>query len=301
MEYLRTADSRFDGLKDYDFAPHYLEVDDTEGGTLRMHYLDEGVKDAAPVLCLHGEPTWSYLYRHMIPVFTGAGHRVIAPDLIGFGKSDKPARREDHTYQRHVDWTGDVVRRLDLTDITLVCQDWGGLIGLRLVAEMPDRFARVVTANTALPTGDWPMGEAFRSWRAFSQEVPVFPAGRIVYGGTTRKIGEAEIAAYDAPFPDESFKAGARQFPVLVPDGPDDPAAAANRAAWSVLERWEKPWLTAFGADDAIMAGVDTVFQDKIPGAAGQPHVRLDRAGHFLQEDVGPELAALVNDFIARG
>ncbi|WP_050928334.1 haloalkane dehalogenase [Aestuariivita boseongensis] len=295
MDILRTPEAAFDGLKDYPFEPNYLQIAD---GTLRLHYLDEGPKDANPVLCMHGEPSWSYLYRHMIPIFAQAGHRVIAPDLIGFGKSDKPAQRSDYTYQRHVDWMTDWLTALDLRHITLVCQDWGGLIGLRLVAAMPERFDRVVTANTALPTGDQPMGEAFESWRAFSQEVPVFPAGKIVYGGTTKKIDEAEIAAYDAPFPDESYKAGARQFPTLVPSRPDDPASQPNREAWEVLRTFDKPWLTAFGADDKVMAGVDKVFQKLIPGAAGQPHTILPDAGHFLQEDVGPELAALVNQFI---
>ena len=299
MKALRTPDARFDGLDGYAFAPNYLDVPDTEGGVLRVHYLDEGPRDAAPVLVMHGEPTWCYLYRHMIPRFTAAGHRVIAPDLVGFGRSDKPALREDYTYQRHVDWMAGVLRALDLREITLVCQDWGGLIGLRLVADDPDRFARVVTANTALPTGDAPMPEAFAKWRAFSQEVPVFPAGRIVFGGTVTKLTDAEAAAYDAPFPDESYKAGARQFPMLVPDGPDDPASEANRAAWQVLERFERPWLTAFGAEDKVMAGADRVFQSRIPGAAGQPHRTLPGAGHFLQEDVGPELVDIVNGFIA--
>ena len=248
---------------------------------------------------MHGEPTWSYLYRHMIPVFTTAGHRVIAPDLVGFGRSDKPVRREDYTYQRQVDWMASVVRQLDLQSITLVCQDWGGLIGLRLWAEMPERFARIVVANTALPTGDQPMSDAFCAWRDFSQMVEPFPAGRIVYGGTTQKLSEAEVAAYDAPFPDERYQAGARQFPMLVPNQPDDPASPANRAAWEVLRSLDTPVLTAFGADDKVMAGVDKIFQ-KLPGAAGQPHTVLPNAGHFLQEDVGPELAALVNAFIDR-
>ena len=299
MNHLRTPDDCFAGLKDYPFAPHYADVSHGAGGTLRMHYVDEGPRDAAPVLCLHGEPTWSYLYRKMIPLFTKAGHRCLAPDLIGFGKSDKPMQRSDYSYQAHVDWMTEWLTGLDLSRITLVCQDWGGLIGLRLVADMPDRFDRVVTANTALPTGDQPMGEAFESWRAFSQEVPDFPAGRIVYGGTARKIDEATTAAYDAPFPDESYKAGARQFPMLVPSRPDDPASEPNRAAWKKLRRFDKPWLTAFGADDKVMAGIDKVFQKLIPGAAGQPHVVLSQAGHFLQEDVGPELAACVNAFIA--
>lgn len=298
MQVLRTPESRFYGLKDFAFAPHYLEVDDTEGGSLRVHYLDEGPRGADPVLVLHGEPTWCYLYRHMIPVFAGAGHRVVAPDLVGFGRSDKPAAREDYTYQRHVDWMGAVVRQLDLTQITLVCQDWGGLIGLRLLADMPERFDRAVIANTALPTGDEPMGAAFRAWRDYSQSVETFRAGRIVYGGTVTKIDAEEAAAYDAPFPDERYQAGARQFPMLVPDRPDDPGAQANREAWTVLRRLDLPVLTVFGADDKVMAGHDARFREAMPGAAGQDHAVLPDAGHFLQEDVGPELAARTNAFI---
>jgi haloalkane dehalogenase len=297
MHYLRTPDDRFEGLKDYDFAPRYLEVDDTEGGSLRMHYLDEGPADAAPVLLLHGEPTWSYLYRHMIPPLVQAGHRVVAPDLIGFGRSDKPAERADYTYARHVGWMRAAVEQLDLKDITLFCQDWGGLIGLRLLAAMPERFARVVIANTALPTGDQPMGEAFMGWRDYSQNVEHFDAGRIVFGGTTGKISDAEVAAYNAPYPDPSFQAGARAFPMLVPVDPDDPEAAANRAAWQQLRKLEIPVVTAFGADDRIMAGVDGVFQKLIPGAAGQPHRLIPDAGHFLQEDAGPELARIIDAF----
>jgi len=300
MDALRTPDARFEGLADYPFQPNYLEVDDTEGGHLRVHYLDEGPAEADPVLTMHGEPSWSYLYRHMIPVFTAAGHRVVAPDLVGFGRSDKPSKRSDYTYERHVGWMSSVVRQLDLRNITLVCQDWGGLIGLRLWAEMPERFARIVVANTALPTGDQPMGDAFASWRSFSQKVPEFPAGRIVYGGTTSKLTDAEVAAYDAPFPDETYKEGARQFPMLVPDSPDNPSSQANRDAWAVIRGLDTPVLTAFGADDKIMAGVDKAFQKLCPGAAGQPHTILPDAGHFLQEDVGPELARLTNEFIAR-
>ena len=300
MDHLRTPDSRFQNLPDYPFAPEYAQVDDTEGGSLRLHYVDEGPKDAAPVLMLHGEPSWSYLYRKMIPVFSGAGYRAIAPDLIGFGKSDKPVDRADYTYARHVAWMQDWFDQMDLSGITLVCQDWGGLIGLRLVAANPERFARVVVANTALPTGDQPMGPAFESWRDFSQMVPEFPAGRIIYGGTTQKISEAEVAAYDAPYPDESYKAGARQFPVLVPARPDDPESEANRAAWKILREFDKPWLTAFGADDKVMAGVDKVFQTLIPGAAGQPHTILAGGGHFLQEDVGAELAQRTLAFMGR-
>lgn len=299
MKYQRTSDDRFENLKDYAFEPHYLWVDNTVGGSLRLHYVDEGPTDAAPVLMLHGEPSWSYLYRHMIPIFTGAGFRAVAPDLVGFGRSDKPTERADYTYERHVAWMTDWLTQLDLSDITLVCQDWGGLIGLRLVAAMPERFARVVVANTALPTGDQPMGPAFAAWREYSQTTPEFNSGRIVYGGTAQKISDEEIAAYNAPYPDESYKAGARQFPTLVPDTPDNPSSQANREAWQVLKTLETPFLTAFGADDKIMAGVEKVFQKLIPGAAGQNHTILPNAGHFLQEDVGPDLSQITLDFIS--
>ena len=300
MDVLRTEDARFEGLRDFDFAPHYVEIDDTDGGHLRVHYLDEGPQDGEVVLVMHGEPTWCYLYRHMIPVFAEAGHRVLAPDLVGFGRSDKPAKRSDYTYQRHVDWMTDWLRRVDARGITLVCQDWGGLIGLRLLAAMPERFKRLVVANTALPTGDQPMSEAFRAWRAFSQTVEPFDSGRIVYGGTESKITPEEVAAYNAPFPDERYLAGARIFPMLVPDGPEDPAAGPNRAAWNVLSGLKLPVLTAFGAQDKVMAGVEKVFQRMMPGAAGQDHVIFDGAGHFLQEDVGPELARAAVAFMAK-
>lgn len=296
MEILRTPDDRFAALPGYAFAPHYLDA-----GGLRVHYLDEGPRAAAPILLMHGEPSWSYLYRKMIPILTAAGHRVIAPDLIGFGRSDKPVRREEYTYQRHVDWMRAVLDGLDLRGTTLVCQDWGGLIGLRLAAEHPDRFARIVAANTFLPTGDDPAGPAFAAWREFSQTVPEFPAGRIVQRGCAQPMGEDVVAAYDAPFPDESYKAGARQFPTLVPITPDDPAAPANRAAWEVLRRWEKPFLTAFSDSDPITHGGDRRFQAMVPGTKGQPHVTIAGGGHFLQEDRGEELARVVVEFVARG
>ena len=298
MKCLRTPDGRFENLPDFDFDPNYVELDDTEGGRLRMHYLDEGPADAAPVLVIHGEPTWCYLYRNMIPIFAVAGKRVVAPDLVGFGRSDKPTERADYTYQRHVDWMADWLQQVDLQNITLVCQDWGGLIGLRLVALTPERFASVVVANTALPTGDTPMSAAFHSWRDFSQSVPDFNSGHIVYGGTTSKITGAEVAAYNAPFPDASFQAGARQFPMLVPDTPDNPASKPNRAAWGVLRTLDIPFLTVFGADDKVMGGVEKVFQKTIPGAVGHNHVVLPNAGHFLQEDVGPELAQATLELI---
>ncbi len=292
---LRTPDARFVNLTGYRFAPHYLDIDG-----LRIHYVDEGPRTAAPVLMLHGEPSWSYLYRKMIPVLVGAGNRVVAPDLVGFGRSDKPVRREDYTYQRHVDWMRGVLERLDLRNITLVCQDWGGLIGLRLAAEHDARFARIVAANTFLPTGDTPAGDAFKAWQQYSQEAPEFHVGGIVRGGCATDLTPEVVAAYDAPFPDDRYKAGARQFPLLVPTSPDDPAAAPNRKAWEALRRWHKPFLTAFSDADPITHGADRPLQAAIPGAQGQPHTTISGAGHFLQEDRGEELARVVVDFIRR-
>jgi haloalkane dehalogenase len=293
METLRTPDQRFANLPGYAFAPHYLEVDE-----IRIHYVDEGTRKASPVLMMHGEPSWSYLYRKMIPIIVGAGYRAIAPDLVGFGRSDKPAYRENYTYQRHVDWMRGFLRQLDLRGTTLVCQDWGGLIGLRLAAEDEKRFARIVAANTFLPTGDTDLGDAFRAWQKYSQEVPEFPVGTIVQGGCTTTLSPEVVAAYEAPFPDESFKAGARQFPALVPSRADDPASGPNRKAWEVFRRWQKPFLTAFSDSDPITGGADRVLQESIPGAEGQPHTTITGAGHFLQEDKGEELAQVVVDFI---
>lgn len=299
MQYLRTPDERFENLPDYDFEPNYLEVRDGEGGNLRVHYVEAGPSGAAPILLLHGEPSWSYLYRRMIPPLAAAGHRVIAPDLVGFGRSDKPVREEDYSYQRHMDWLGSVVVELNLSDITLFCQDWGGLLGLRMVGEAPQRFARVIAANTFLPTGDEPPGEAFLKWREFSQDVPEFPAGEVIQKGTVSDLSPEIVAAYDAPFPDQTFTAGARRFPMLVPISPDDPASEANRAAWRALERFEKPFLTAFSDSDPVTAGAEKVLQARIPGARGQPHEKIERGGHFLQEDRGERLAELVSSFIA--
>jgi haloalkane dehalogenase len=298
MKILRTPDERFRNLPGYAFAPHYVEVPSGDGAMLRVHYVDEGPRNAAPVLMLHGEPSWSYLYRKMIPLFAAAGMRAVAPDLVGFGRSDKPAAREDYTYARHVAWMGALIEALDLRDITLVGQDWGGLIGLRLVAEKPDRFARVVAANTFLPTGDQALSDAFFRWRDFSQSVPEFPTGRIVKGACVTDIGPEIVAAYDAPYPDESYKAGARAFPLLVPARPDDPASAPNRAAWKALEQWRKPFLTAFSDQDPVTAGGDRFMQSKIPGTQGQPHTTIVGGGHFLQEDKGEELARVCIDFI---
>jgi haloalkane dehalogenase len=295
MEILRTPDERFANLPDFSFAPHYAEL-----GDLRVHYLDEGARNGAVILLMHGEPSWSFLYRKMIPVITAAGMRAVAPDLVGLGRSDKPARREDHTYQRHVDWMAALVERLDLRAITLVCQDWGGLIGLRIAAEHQERFARIVAANTGLPTGDQPMSDAFMAWQKFSQEAPEFPVGQIIRGGCVTELSAAVIAAYDAPFPDDRYKAAARRFPSLVPTSPDDPAAPANRKAWEVLRRWEKPFLTAFSDGDPITRGGEQILQQQIPGAKNQPHTTIAGAGHFLQEDQGPEFARVVVDFIKK-
>ena len=298
MPVLRTPDSAFDGLADYPFAPHYTEIDGGDLGAMRLHYLDEGPRDGPPVLLMHGEPSWSYLYRTMIPPLVAHGARCIAPDLIGFGKSDKPGAVADYSYARHVAWMSDWFTGLGVRDVTLFCQDWGGLIGLRLVAAFPDRFARVMVSNSFLPTGDGKVSEAFLNWRKFSQDVPVFPAGGIVQGGTARGITPEVRAAYDAPYPDETYKAGARAFPLLVPITPDDPEAAANRAAWEVLERFDKPLLTAFGDSDPVTAGADRVLHARVPGAAGQAHTTIVKAGHFSQEDAGPELAGLLATFM---
>ena len=299
MEILRTPDERFAGLPGFPYEPRYVDVDG-DGGRLRVAYLDEGPSDGETVLLLHGEPSWSFLYRRMVPVLVDAGLRVVAPDLVGFGRSDKPAARDDYTYARHVEWMRQALfDRLDLRELTFVGQDWGGLIGLRLVAEHPDRFARVVVANTGLPTGDQRMSDAFLAWQRFSQESPRFEIGRIIANGTAGGLAPDVLAAYDAPFPDDAYKAGARAFPALVPTSPDDPAAEANRAAWGVLRRWEKPFLTAFSDGDPITGGGDRVFHKLVPGAQGMAHTTLRGGGHFLQEDVGPELAGVVVDLVA--
>jgi haloalkane dehalogenase len=294
MDLLRTPDERFRDLPGWPYEPRYVDV-----GGVRIHYVDEGPRDAPPVLLMHGEPSWAFLYRKMIPAIVAAGHRVVAPDLVGFGRSDKPSRREDYTYQRHVDWIAGALEALDLSGVTLVCQDWGGLIGLRLVAEHAERFARVIAANTGLPTGDQKVSEAFLAWQAFSQSVDVLPVGKIIQSGCARPVAPEVLAAYEAPFPDERYKAGARQFPLLVPTRPDDPAAEANRAAWRSLERFDRPLLTAFSDSDPVTRGAERPLQKLVPGAAGQPHVTIARAGHFLQEDAGEELAGVVVEFIA--
>jgi haloalkane dehalogenase len=299
METLRTPDERFTGLADYSFEPHYAEVDDLDGGVLRVHYLDEGPRDASPVLLMHGEPSWAYLYRHMIGPIAAAGHRVVVPDLVGFGRSDKPTRTIDYTYARHVAWMRQlVVDRLDLCGITFFGQDWGGLVGLRVLTSAPDRYARVVIGNTGLPTGLNRPSKAFLAWREFSQTVEDLRVGTIVDGGCARELASAEIAAYDAPFPDDRYKAGARIFPTLVPAAPDDPAAGDNQAAWEVLERFDRPFLCCFSDRDPVTAGGDKPFRERIPGAQGRAHTTIQGAAHFLQEDQPAQLSALITTFI---
>jgi len=298
MNPLRTPDEQFKDLPDYPFTPHYADTSDG----LRVHYVDEGPREAAPVLLLHGEPSWSFLYRKVIPVLTAAGHRCIAPDLVGFGRSDKPDQSADYSYQRLVDWTADIVfDALDLRDITMFGQDWGGLVGLRLVAAEPDRFARVVVANTGLPTGERPPNEAFLAWQTFALTTDDFPVGRIVSGGCANRLDESVIAAYDAPFPDDSFKTAARTLPSLVPTSADDPAHDANTKAWEVLRTFDRPFLCAFSDGDPITKGGERAFIGHVPGTEGQPHTTIEGAGHFLQEDKGEELGRVIADFIARG
>ena len=292
---LRTPDERFEDLPGYDFEPHYLELDG-----YRVHYLDEGPPDADPILLLHGEPTWAYLYRKMIPVLTAAGHRCVVPDLVGFGRSDKPTEMEVHTYAFHVGIISRLVERLELEDATFFGQDWGGLIGLRVVAEHPSRFARVVVSNTGLPVGDTPMSEAFMSWKAMNQSM--IDRGDIPTGAMlARSTGDPSVAAaYDAPFPDSSYKAGPLILPQRVPVTPDDPAREANLAAWEVFEKWEKPFLTAFGDSDPVTGGGERVFQRRVPGARSLEHPIVEGAGHFIQETHGEELARIIVDFIEK-
>ena len=283
MKVLRTPDAAFAGIDDFPFAPHYLEITDPDDGTkLRVHYLDEGPRDAPVVLMMHGEPSWCYLYRKMIAPVVAAGFRVVAPDLIGFGKSDKPTKKTDYSYARHVGWMRQWIEALDLSNMTLACQDWGSLIGLRLVAEMPDRFAGVVLSNGGLPEGGSPP-RAFAIWRAFSKWSPVFPIGRIVNAGAKRALSPAEIAAYDAPFPDSSYKAGARIFPSFVPFE-NNVAVPDQKRAWQQFEQWDKPFLCCFSDGDPVTRGGEARFIGRVPGTKGQPHCTL-KGGHFIQEN----------------
>ena len=298
MHILRTPDTRFAGLPDWPYAPYYTEIRDAAGDVLRLAYVDEGPRDGRPVLLLHGEPSWSYLYRHVIASLVASGRRVLAPDLIGFGRSDKPAARTDYTYERHVAWMSQWLQAQEAAPLVLFCQDWGGLIGLRLVAAYPGRFAGVVVANTGLPVGSRP-NEGFQAWLAFSQNAPELSVSQIVGMGCARTLSAAERAAYDAPFPDESYKEGVRQFPALVPITPQHGSVAENKAAWAALAKFGKPFVTAFSDEDPITKGGEAPFQARVPGARGQPHVTL-KGAHFLQEDCPADVAAVIEGVLAR-
>ena len=294
MNILRTPDSRFKDLLDWPFTAHHTQISDpATGQILRLACVDEGPRDGRTVLLMHGEPTWSYLYRHIIPKLVALGYRVVAPDLIGFGRSDKPADRSDYTYERHVAWLSSWLTTMDLRDITLFCQDWGGLLGLRLVADFPDRFARVIAANTGLPEGN-PMSDAFMHWLVYSQSSEDLPIGQLVAMGANRRLSREEVAAYDVPYPDASYKAGACHFPTLVPITPQHASVAENKAAWEVLSSFNKPFITAFSDNDPVTKGWDLVFQNRIPGAKGQSHVTL-KGGHFLQEDSPDEIVTVID------
>lgn len=290
--FLRTPEARFERLPNYAFTPNYIDIDD-----MRMHYVDEGPRDAAPILMMHGEPTWSYLYRHMIPICVAAGHRVIAPDLIGFGKSDKPTSTSDYSYAQHMHWVQQFIDKLELNNITLVCQDWGSLLGLRLAAENEARFKAIIVGNGMLPTGEEQVPKAFKVWKAFALNSPWFPIARIVNSGSFKQLSKDEMRAYDAPFPSRKYKAGARAFPALVPVTPDNPASQANKDAWKILENWNKPFLTTFSNGDPITRGGDRYMQKRIPGSTGQEHITL-KGGHFLQEDSSAEFAAAINKLL---
>jgi len=290
---LHTPDTCFAQLPDFPYTPRYTEV-----GGLRIAHIDEGRANAPVVLLMHGEPTWSYLYRKMIPTLLQAGFRVVAPDLVGFGRSDKPAARQDHSYGNQVAWMSAWLEAVDLHDVTLFCQDWGSLIGLRMVVQAPERFARLVLANGGLPTGANHTPRIFRLWRAFARFSPWFPIGRIVAAGCARPLTPAETAAYDAPFPTRGHRIAARLLPGFVPTTTRDPQSRNNLAAWAFFQHWDKPFLTLFSSGDPITRGGHKTWQRNVPGAHGQPHAIIRGAGHFLQEDKGPELAQKITAFI---
>lgn len=293
MKLLKTPEERFNNLPDFPFEPQYLEID-----RIKIHYLDEGPKSQECVLLMHGEPSWCFLYRHMIPVLAKAGYRTLAPDLVGFGRSDKPTEQNDHTYRKHVEWVTKWVQILDLQKITLFCQDWGSLIGLRVAIENQERFSRIVLSNGGLPTGEQRMSDAFLNWREFSRTADDFYVGRIIQQGTIHKISKDVVKAYNAPFPNDSFKAGARIMPSLVPVSKDDPEHENNKKAIEQFAKWKKPFLTAFSDGDPITRGGDRFWQKHVPGAKEQNHVTIRNAGHFVQEEKGLELADLVVNFI---
>ena len=295
MRLLRTPEQRFENLPDFPFKPNYVEVDE-----IRIHYLDEGPRSQECVLLMHGEPSWCFLYRHMIPPLVNAGYRTLAPDLVGFGRSDKPTEQNDHTYLKHVEWITKWIKMLDLQKITLFCQDWGSLIGLRAAIENQERFSRIILSNGGLPTGEQRMSDAFSNWREFSKTADKFDVGSIVQGATIKKLSKDVIKGYNAPFPDDSFKAGARIMPSLVPISTDDPEHERNKNASEMFAKWEKPFLTAFSDGDPITRGGDRFWQQHVSGAKGQNHVTIKDAGHFVQEDKGLELADLIIKFIKK-
>ncbi len=299
MEVYRTPDAAFESLPDFPWEPSYAEVADPDGRTLRMAYVDAGPRDGPVALLLHGEPSWSFLYRHVVRVLVGRGIRCVVPDLVGFGRSDKPLLQDDYTYARLVEWTRELVAdQLDLRDVTLVGQDWGGLIGLRLVAEHPDRFSSVVAANTGLPTGDFDMPAIWWQFRRAVEAAETLDIGRLVAAGCARPMSDDVRAAYDAPFPEERAKAGPRAMPGLVPIRPDDPASDDNRAAWAVLTTSSVPFLLAFSDSDPITGAMAPVLRKLLPGTRGLDHPTIRNAGHFLQEDAGEDLGLVIADFM---
>ncbi|GAB4342553.1 MAG: haloalkane dehalogenase [Candidatus Abyssubacteria bacterium] len=294
MPIIRTPEERFEGLPDYPFEPHYVEIKGC-----RVHYVDEGTGEA--VLCLHGEPSWSFLYRKMIPILAKK-HRVVAPDFIGFGKSDKFTEMSEYSFQMHRDTLAGFIEKLELDDITLVCQDWGGLIGLRVASEMPERFARLVIMNTGLPTGEGEISEGFMQWRTYVENTPDLPIGQIMQMAMADPDRfTPEIArAYEAPFPDHRYKAGAQMWPLLVPIRPDDPGADSMRKAREVFGQWTKPCLVMFSDGDPITRGGDKLLRAHIPSASKEPEITIRDAGHFLQEEKGEEIARHILDFMER-
>lgn len=298
MKVLRTPEERFDSLTDYPFESKYVEIPNQWGPRLRIHYVDQGEPGAPVVVMLHGEPTWSFEYRSLIPPFVRSGFRVLAPDLVGFGRSDKPARIEDYTYERMVDWMAAWFDAVDPRGVTLVVHGWGGLIGLRVLTRNVRRFARVIAINTGLPTGKQQMSAEFATWQLMARNMPVLPIGNVINGACFVDLKQEVVAGYDAPFPDESYKSGARALPLLIPLHPDDPSGAENRAAWKSLRRFKKPFMTAFSYMDPMSAGTEDLFKNAVPGAIGQPHTRLRQAGHFVTEDRPDRLVKVIGKFL---